>query len=109
MDLYLLAADHRTRRATQAYYIIYDKPPDERRILAIHRVFESAEACFGKLMNSGDYTRVVQLWQVQTNEFGFTIKEVPLYTYSKQMNLLINHAQQTDVSGCRPPPIRVPV
>lgn len=106
MDTAALASDHRTRRPTQAYYIIYDKPPDERRILAIHRVFESAATCFNKLMNSGDYTRVVQLWQVQTNEFGYAVKEVPLYTFSKQLNLLINHTQEADA---RPPPIRTPV
>lgn len=108
MEAHPLAADHRTRRATQAYYIIYDKPPDERRILAIHRVYESAATCFNTLMKSGDYTRVLQIWRVHTNEFGYAIKEDPLYTFSKQLNLLINHSQEAD-AGARPAPIRTPV
>ena len=93
MDTTQLAADHRTRNATQVYYILYDKPPDERRIIAIHRVYESAAVCFNKLMKSGDYTRVLQVWKVLTNEFGFAVAEEPLYTFSKQLNLLINHSQ----------------
>jgi hypothetical protein len=106
MDHSLLASNHRIRQATQMYYMVYDKPPDERRIIAIHRVYESAAVCFNKLMKSGDYTRVLQLWRVCTNEFGFAVSEEPLYTYSKQLNLVINHSQAG--SDGRPPPIQVP-
>ena len=104
-----LAADHRTRRATQVHYILYDRPPDERRIIAIHRVYESAVTCFERLVKSGDYTRVLQFWRVCTNEFGFAVKEEPLYTYSKPLSLFIDHSRSPgpDVSGGRPPPIRV--
>lgn len=98
-----LAADHRARKATQAYYIIYDKPPDERRTLAIHRVYDSAISCFNRIVKSGDYTRVLQIWRICTNEFGFAVAEEPLYTYSKQLNLVINHSQ----AGGEPP-IQVP-
>lgn len=67
--------DHRTRQATQRYFILYDRPPDERRrVIAIHRVFESALECFKRLVKSGDYTSVIQLWYVNTNEFGFAVK-----------------------------------
>lgn len=106
-----LVSDHRTRRATQAHYIIYDKPPDERRIIAIHRMYEPAAVCFNRLMKSGDFTRVLQIWQIQTNEFGYAVAEVPLYTYSKQINLFIDHSKERgwDASGNgRPPPIRAP-
>lgn len=101
-----LAADHRTRKATQVYYIIYDKPPDERRTISIHRVYESAATCFERIVKSGDYTRVLQLWRICTNEFGFAVSEEPLFTYSKQLNLLINHSQ-SGTDG-RSPPVQVP-
>lgn len=81
------------------YFIIRDAT-DEGHIIAIHRVWDSANACFSTLIKNGNFTRYMEMVGVCTDQYGLTTKEILIYTYSKASEILVRHyVASEDVSG----------
>ena len=54
------------------HYVICDH---KRHIIAIHRVYDSAIACFDKIVQNLDSQESLYLNSVQTNQYGLVIME----------------------------------
>lgn len=70
------------------YYIICE---NTNRILAIHKVADSACACFQRMAKSEDVPRFLSLVCIETDNSGITQHEYNLLTYSKSSGALIDH------------------
>lgn len=77
---------------------------DGYKILAIHQIRDSAEACMEYYINSGTCTMCVELLQISVNDHGFAQGETVLKMYSPLTGVY------SDCSGnlLPPPPIRIP-
>jgi len=78
------------------YYIICE---NTNRILAIHKVSDSACACFHRMMKSDP--RFLSLVCVETNNDGITQQEYNLLTYSKSSAALIDHTVKSEHEGLK--------
>ncbi len=92
------------------YYIIRDgRPPNA--IIAIHRVYDSAVACFQMLMNAG--VESIDMWGVGTNDRGLSITEWVLHSYTRSTTPGPGTLHQHGVAGIhneeRIPPLRAPI
>jgi hypothetical protein len=69
------------------YYIICD---NTNRILAIHKVADSACACFQRMAKSDDTPQFLSLTRVETNDAGVVQKEFSIITFSKASGAIFN-------------------
>ena len=79
-------------------------------ILAIHRVYDSAVACFQLLMNSN--IESIDMWAITTNDRGFKIAEWVIHSYVRATKtepaVLAQHGVAGIHSEERIAPLRVP-
>ena len=79
-------------------------------ILAIHRVYDSAVACFQLLMNSN--IESIDMWAITTNDRGFKIAEWVIHSYVRatptEPAVLAQHGVAGIHSEERIAPLRVP-
>lgn len=96
-------------KTSVTYYIIRDGNPPNA-IIAIHRVYDSAVACFQMLMNVG--VESINMWGVGTNERGLSIVEWIIHSYTKASAIEPSVLQQHGVASIhnenRIPALRVP-
>ena len=79
---------------TQSYYVI--SHTDEEGVVnavAIHRLADSAAACFKKLIADGGFQRYLELTRVCVNEFGYITDRQLLYTYAKSSGTIVDHTE----------------
>ncbi len=77
------------------YYIICD---DTDRIMAIHKIYESAAYCFQSIINKGDFDRFLYIRMIDTDDHGLTIKEQTMMTYSKHLPMIIRPTEPPPAS-----------
>jgi hypothetical protein len=98
------------QRAAVTYYMIREgKPP--HTIIAIHRVYDSAVACFQMIMNTGA-VEAIDMWGVCTNDRGLKTTEWVIHSYVREKP---DHAAELNQHGAagvrheeRIAPLRVP-
>ena len=66
------------------YFLIRDDL-DANHIIAIHRVMDSALACFSGYITSGDFEDHLELVEINTNERGIATHESVIVSYSKRL------------------------
>jgi hypothetical protein len=105
-----VAATTTTQQRISATYYIIREGKSPNAILAIHRVYDSAVACFQLLMNSG--VESIDMWGVGTNDRGFKTVEWVIHSYvratASDSAVLAQHGVAGIHSEERVPPLRVP-
>lgn len=66
------------------YFLIRDDL-DTNHVIAIHRILDSALACFSAYVSSGDYEDHLELMEIDTNERGVVVAEGVAFSYNKRM------------------------
>lgn len=82
------------------YYLIREGA----NLMAIHRVGDSAAACFERLVREGKGERYLELIAYQTDDFGCRQIERLLYTWSRSTGIIVSHMNQEVASPKRAPP-----
>lgn len=105
-----MSAAAQLQRTAATYYIIREgKPPNA--IIAIHRVYDSAVACFQLLMNTGA-VETLDMWGVCMNDRGLKTVEWILHSYVRatpaEPAVLAQHGVAGIHSEERIAPLRVP-
>ena len=72
----------------QKHYLIRDA---NDHVLAVHHVFDSAEACFHSIKKTGCYNAILTLFVVGTDGLGIVVQDSLLFTFLKDEQLFINH------------------
>ena len=66
---------------------------ETERVMAIHRIQDSALCCFQSIINKGEFERFLYLRQIETDDNGLAKKEHTLLTYSKQLPMIIRQVE----------------
>lgn len=66
------------------YYLIRDDL-DTNHVIAIHRILDSALACFSAYISSGDYEDHLEIVEIDTNERGIVVSDAVAFSYNKRM------------------------
>ena len=66
------------------YFLIRDNL-DSNHVIAIHRVLDSALACFSGYITSGDFEDHLELVEIDTNERGISTQNAVIVSYSKRI------------------------
>ena len=91
----------------QAYYIIRET---DSRVIAIHKIYDSACVCFHRIIQMGQFERYLEMCRIMTNEFGLTQHETTLFSYSKASQTMIDHVMDLAAAYVSPPTrIRIPL
>lgn len=98
------------QRTAVTYYMIREgKPP--HTIIAIHRVYDSAVACFQMIMNTGA-VEAIDMWGVCTNDRGLKTTEWVIHSYVRETKkdpaVLAQHGAAGIHHEERIAPLRVP-
>lgn len=98
------------QKTSVAYYIIKDgRPPNA--IIAIHRVYDAAVACFQMLMNAG--VESIDMWGIGTNDRGLSITEWVIHSYTRASATEPSVLQQHGVAAIhneeKIPALRLPI
>lgn len=92
----------------QHYYIIRDAL-DANHVIAIHKIYDSAIACFNRFIRLECFHRYIDMVRVGVDEFGCVAGEMLMYSYSKQTRRIINHMVIADTSGAEERPQRLTI
>jgi len=66
------------------YFLIRDDL-ETNHVIAIHRILDSAMACFEGYIRSGDYEDQLELVYLDTDEFGKVVDDEVVVSYNKRM------------------------
>ena len=66
------------------YFLIRDDL-ETNHVIAIHRVLDSALACFSGYITSGDFEDHLELVEIDTNERGIATHDAVIVSYSKRL------------------------
>ena len=82
-------------RATmsQLYYHIRDV----NKLLAIHKIADSAKCAYQRIIKEEKYERFIELVAIEVDQFGTVISEKLVYTYSKLSATCLMHDEETGV------------
>lgn len=88
---------------SKTYYLIRDAK-EANHVVAIHMIYDSAMACFQRIVNSGDFERYLDMYRVTVNEWGNVGQEYLMYSFAKHNRTLVNHMtiHAVDISGGTP-------
>lgn len=75
---------------SNAYYLIRDAKEDNH-VIAVHRIYDSAIACFQNIIMEDTFERAVDILQITVDTFGRVKSERLLYSYSKVNKTLMNY------------------
>lgn len=81
----------REAKAVQSVFVISDSKDGETRAIAIHRILDSAAACYNHLIRTGDFERFLEMTHMRLNEYGYITSNELLYTFTKSTGITIDH------------------
>lgn len=100
------------QRAAVTYYMIREGGKPHHTIIAIHRVYDSAVACFQMIMNTG-VVEAIDMWGICVNDRGLKTTEWVIHSYVRATQSEAAVLNQHGAAGIhheeRIKPLRVPV
>ena len=72
------------------YYIIRNAESDSR-VLAIHQVIHSVMAVFNRMIMKDTFVGYLEVVRVTTDEYGMTVSERIIHSYSSTSGVLVSH------------------
>jgi hypothetical protein len=91
----------------QTYFLIREATTGAARI--IHRVRDSAIACFREMIRDGDFDDCIELMELVVNDRGRIVSEVVTHSYSKIGRHIVTHVVSPTIRPVPPPPSPVRV
>jgi hypothetical protein len=87
----------------KVYYLIRDAK-EINHVVAIHMVYDSAMACFQRIVNGGNFERFLDMYRVTVDEWGDVRHEYLMYSFARHNRTLVNHMtiHSVDISGGTP-------
>lgn len=85
------------------YYLVRGTDPITE-ILAIHKVLDSAEAIFQKIVGRPAFRGSLEIVMILTDEMGLTISERTIYSYSSLAGVLISYQMIDGIMHIQHPP-----
>jgi hypothetical protein len=85
------------------YYLVRGIDPITE-ILAIHKVLDSAEAIFQKIVSRPAFRGSLEIVMILTDELGLTISERTIYRYSSVEGVLISYKMIDGIMHIQHPP-----
>lgn len=68
---------------------------DVNRLIAIHKIADSAKAAYHRIIKDDKYERYVELVAIEVDQFGTIISEKLVYSYSRSSAVGIIHDEET--------------
>jgi hypothetical protein len=75
----------------QLYYHIRDV----NKLIAIHKIADSAKAAYQRIIKDGNYERFIELVAIEVDQFGIVLNEKLVYTYSASSAICLMHDEET--------------
>jgi hypothetical protein len=76
---------------TQIYYHIRDV----ERLIAIHKIADSAKAAYQRIIKEEKYNSFIELVAIEVDQFGTVISAKLVYTYSTSSATCLMHDEET--------------